>query len=107
MVAAAGLTYHVPNGWTTSLRVRHFSDAVLTEDESVKKSSSTLIHFGVSYEQDSWELGLDVFNLLDREDDDIAYWFESRLPSEGVAVEDVHFHPSNRRALRLLLKYKL
>ena len=107
LVAAAGLTYHVPNGWTTSLRVRHFSDAVLTEDESVKKSSSTLIHFGVSYEQDSWELGLDVLNLLDREDDDIAYWFESRLLSEGVAVEDVHFHPSNRRAVRLLLKYKL
>jgi len=101
------LTYHVPNGWTTSLRVRHFSDSALTEDESVKKSSSTLIHFGVSYEQDSWELGLDVLNLLDREDDDIAYWFESRLLSEGVAVEDVHFHPSNRRALRLLLKYKL
>ena len=107
LVAAAGLTYHVPNGWTTSLRVRHFSDAALTEDESVKKSSSTLIHFGVSYEQDSWELGLDVFNLLDREDEDIAYWFESRLPSEAVAVEDIHFHPSNKRAIRVLLKYKL
>ena len=107
LVAAAGLTYHVPNGWTTSLRVRHFSDAVLTKDESVKKDSSTLIHFGVSYEQDSWELGLDVFNLLDREDEDIAYWFESRLPSEAVAVEDIHFHPSNKRAIRVLLKYKL
>lgn len=107
LVAAAGLTYHVPNGWTTSLRVRHFSDAALTKDESVKKDSSTLIHFGVSYEQDSWELGLDVFNLLDREDEDIAYWFESRLPSEAVAVEDIHFHPSNKRAIRVLLKYKL
>ena len=107
LVAAAGLTYHVPNGWTTSLRVRHFSDATLTKDESVKKDSSTLIHFGVSYEQDSWELGLDVFNLLDREDEDIAYWFESRLPSEAVAVEDIHFHPSNKRAIRVLLKYKL
>ena len=107
LVAAAGLTYHVPNGWTTSLRVRHFSDAALTKDEAVKKDSSTLIHFGVSYEQDSWELGLDVFNLLDREDEDIAYWFESRLPSEAVAVEDIHFHPSNKRAIRVLLKYKL
>ena len=106
LVVAAGLTYHNPNGWTFSLRVRHFDDAALTEDESVKKDSSTLVHFGVSYAQESWELGLDIINLLDQEDDDIAYWFESRMIGETASFEDIHFHPSNPRAVRALLKYK-
>ena len=106
LVVAAGLTYHNPNGWTSSLRVRHFGDAALTEDESVKRDSSTLIHFGVSYAQESWELGLDVINLLDEEDDDIAYWFESRMVGETASFKDIHFHPSNPRAVRALLKYK-
>ena len=106
LVVAAGLTYHNPNGWTSSLRVRHFDDAALTEDESVKKDSSTLVHFGVSYAQESWELGLDIINLLDQEDDDIAYWFESRMIGETASFEGIHFHPSNPRAVRALLKYK-
>ena len=106
LVVAAGLTYHNPNGWTSSLRVRHFDDAALTEDESVKKDGSTLVHFGVSYAQESWELGLDIINLLDQEDDDIAYWFESRMIGETASFKDIHFHPSNPRAVRALLKYK-
>jgi len=106
LVVAAGLTYHNPNGWTSSFRVRHFDDAALTEDESVKKDGSTLVHFGVSYAQESWELGLDIINLLDQEDDDIAYWFESRMIGETASFEDIHFHPSNPRAVRALLKYK-
>ena len=106
LVVAAGLTYHNPNGWTSSFRVRHFDDAALTEDESVKKDGSTLVHFGVSYAQESWELGLDIINLLDQEDDDIAYWFESRMIGETASFEDIHFHPSNPRAIRALLKYK-
>ena len=106
-VVGAGLTYIGPNRrWTSSLRLRHFGDAALSEDASVRKDSSTLIHFGVSYGQPDWEIGLDVLNLWDREDDDIAYWFESRLPGEPAGVEDIHFHPSNPRTVRVLLKYR-
>lgn len=104
-VVAAGLTYVSDNGITASLRVRHFSDAALTEDEEVRKDGSTLIHAGASYNFENWELGIDVLNLLDRSDDDIAYFFESRLPGETTGVEDIHFHPSNPRTVRVLLKY--
>lgn len=105
-VVAAGLTYVGNNGLTTSLRVRHFSDAALTEDESVNKDGSTLIHAGASYTFNNWEVGVDILNLLDEEDDDIAYFFESRLAGEVAGMEDVHFHPSNPRTVRVLLKYK-
>jgi outer membrane receptor protein involved in Fe transport len=104
-VIGTGLTYINPNGITASLRVRHFSDAALTEDESVTKDGSTLIHAGASYSFDNWELGIDILNLMDREDDDIAYFFESRLLGEVDPLEDIHFHPSNPRSVRVLLKY--
>lgn len=104
-VIAAGLTYVSNFGLTSSLRVRYFSDAALTEDETVKKDGSTLVHFGTSYARDNWEIGLDVLNLLDAEDDDIAYWFESQLANESTGVDDIHFHPSTPRTVRVLLKY--
>lgn len=104
-VIAAGLTHVGNNGLTASLRVRHFSDAALTEDESVQKDGSTLVHAGVSYAFSNWEIGIDVLNLLDADDDDIAFFFESQLAGETTGVEDIHFHPSNPRHIRLLLKY--
>lgn len=104
-VAAAGLTYVGTQGVTASLRVRYFGDAALTEDESVMKENSTLINAGVSYAAGAWEMGIDVLNLLDAEDDDIAYFFESRLPGEVEAMEDIHFHPSNPRVIRAMLRY--
>jgi outer membrane receptor protein involved in Fe transport len=105
VVAAAGLTYVGTQGITASLRVRHFGDAALTVDDSVMKGNSTLINAGVSYAAGAWEMGIDVLNLLDAEDDDIAYFFESRLPGEVEAMEDIHFHPSNPRVIRAILRY--
>ncbi len=105
-VLSTGLTYVGDNGFTASLRVRHFSDAALTEDESIRKDASTLVNLGMSYAWSNWEIGLDILNLFDREDDDIAYWFESRLPGEPIGVEDIHFHPSDPSSARVLLRYR-
>lgn len=105
-VASAGLTYVSHSGMTVSARVRHFGDAALAEDESVRKDSSTLVNLGVSYAQPRWEIGVDVLNVFDADDDDIAYFFESRLAGEAAGVEDIHFHPSNPRSIRALLKLK-
>ena len=105
-VASAGLTYVGQSGIVASIRLRHFGDAALAEDESVFKESSTLVNLGISYAQPRWEIGLDVLNVFDAADDDIAYFFESRLPGETAGVEDIHFHPSNPRSVRGLLKLK-
>ncbi|MFT6403517.1 MAG: hypothetical protein ACJA2D_002842, partial [Pseudohongiellaceae bacterium] len=105
-VAGAGLTYVGNNGLTASLRIRHFGDAALNGDESVLKDSSTLVNLGVSYSSASWEVGVDVLNVFDASDDDIAYFFESRMPNESAGIEDIHFHPSNPRSVRALLKMR-
>jgi hypothetical protein len=52
-------------------------------------------------------LALDAFNLLDREDDDIAYFYASRLPGEPAqGVEDVHFHPMEKPSVRVAVRWR-
>jgi hypothetical protein len=46
---------------------------------------------------------LEGFNLTNRQDSAIDYYYASRLKGEAVAVNDVHFHPIERRSLRLTL----
>ena len=49
------------------------------------------------------ELTLDVFNLFNRQVNDIQYHYESKLPSETTVVADRHLHPAEPRQLRLTL----
>jgi hypothetical protein len=50
---------------------------------------------------------VDVLNLLDSEDDDITYFYASRLPGElGEGVEGVHFHPIEPRIVRVHASWK-
>lgn len=57
----------------------------------------------------SVELSLDVFNIFDRQVNDIQYAYPSRLPgepafAEGVTPASLHVHPSTPRAARVGLK---
>lgn len=96
------------NGISASARLRYLGSAPLIEDGSVRSNESWLLNAGAAWNLGLAELRLDVFNLLDSTDDDIAYFYASRLadePAEGV--EDVHFHPLEPRAARLTLTLKL
>ena len=50
---------------------------------------------------------MDVLNAFDSDDDDITYWYASRLPGEPPeGVEDYHFHPIEPRNVRAYLGWK-
>jgi hypothetical protein len=50
---------------------------------------------------------IDVLNLLDSEDDEITYFYASRLPGEPAeGVEDLHFHPIEPRTARVHASWK-
>jgi len=66
----------------------------------VRSDDSLLLNAGVAWRRGLLELRLDAFNLLDSDDDDIAYFYESRLPGETAGVEDIHFHPLEPRSIR-------
>ena len=105
---AAGVTVSRLGPWTGALRLRYFSGGPLVEDGSVSWGSTLVVNGRLGYRwNDRLEVALEAFNLLGRNDDDIAYFYASRLPGEPAGgVEDVHFHPMERPSVRLSLAWK-
>jgi outer membrane receptor protein involved in Fe transport len=87
-----------------SVRLRYFGPRPLTEDNSVRSSSTTLVSGRVGYKFDkNLRVQLDVFNLFNRQASQIDYFYESRLRGEAAPVSDVHFHPVETRSFRASL----
>ncbi|HVF59586.1 MAG TPA: TonB-dependent receptor [Thermoanaerobaculia bacterium] len=105
---ALALVLNRPRGPFGSLRWRYFGAAPLIEDDSVRSGSSSLINLRAGYRLGKGlRIGLDVHNLLDREDPEIEYFYVSRLPGEPVeGVADVHFHPLPSRSLLLVVGWQ-
>jgi hypothetical protein len=104
-VASAGVTYDAGEGWFGAIRWRYFGPRPLDESGDVRSSSTSLTNARLGYAfNSSSRLWLDVFNLFDRKDDDVSYYYVSRLPGEPPeGIADVHFHPVESRAVRLTL----
>ncbi|MFH1815819.1 MAG: TonB-dependent receptor [Pseudomonadota bacterium] len=108
-VVAAGLSLTddnpLANGWFGHLQLRHVGPRPLLEDNSVRAGSTTLayLRLGHRFSRDL-RLMLDVFNLFDSGDNDIEYFYTSRLRGEAAGgVDDRHFHPVEPRSLRVTL----
>ncbi len=103
---AAGAAVDFDWGLFASLRLRHFGRRPLIEDNSVKSRDTTLVNLQTGWRWRDTPFGdltltVDVTNLLDASDDDITYYYPSRLPGEGPdGVQDVHFHPVEPRTVR-------
>ena len=103
--AAGGVTVHDLGPWTASLFGRYFGPRSLIEDNSARSKSTTLFNAQATWQIDKQtRLRLDVFNLFDRRDNDITYFYTSRLPGEPEAgVKDYYFHPVESRSFRIAL----
>ena len=100
-VATGGVVLDFQSGWFGSLRTRYFGPQPLDESASLTAPSSLTFNARLGRRLGDWEFALDVLNLLDRDNYDIAYAYESRLPGEAAAVNDIHFHPAEPRTFRL------
>jgi len=100
---ASGITLSNFGRWSGSLRLRYFSGGPLIEDGSVDWGPTVLVNGLVGFQVSKHlRLALEAFNLLNREDDDIAYYYASRLPDEPAeGIEDIHFHPMEKPTVRL------
>jgi outer membrane receptor protein involved in Fe transport len=104
-VVSAGMTLENLQQWYGALRWRYFGPRPLIEDNSASSAATSLVNARVGYAFDKrFRLQLDAFNLFNRKDHDIDYFYASRLPGAPAAgVNDVHFHPVEPRSLRLTL----
>jgi hypothetical protein len=101
----ANLTVAVNNWgtWSGAVGVRYIGAAPLIEDNSVRSNSSVTSHLRIS-RKISNDLGvaLDIMNLTDRKNNDISYYYTSRVAGEPVGgVDGVHVHPAEPRTVRV------
>jgi hypothetical protein len=100
-VLAAGLTLEHPKGFLGALRLRYLGEYPLIEDNSVRAKATTLVNASLGYGYRRLRLMLSVLNLLDSDENDIQYFYTSRLEGEATGgVDDVHLHPVEPRQLR-------
>ncbi len=104
-VLQTGVSADFGNGWSGAARVRHFGERPLIEDGSVKSDASTVVNLQAGYSQANWSVRGEVLNLLDSDDHDIDYLYESQLPGESEPVEDIHYHVLEPRTVRVSLAY--
>ena len=105
--ANIGLTLDHLGPWFGAVRLRYFGPRPLIEDNTVRSGASALTNLRVGYKfARRTQLALDVYNLFDRKVNDIEYWYDSQLASEGVAVDDRHIHPTEPRSLRLTISHR-
>jgi outer membrane cobalamin receptor len=90
--------------WNGALRLRYFGPRPLIEDNSVRSHGSLTLNGRIGYRiAPDMRVELEGFNLTNRQDSAIDYYYASRLKGEAVAVDDIVFHPIERRSLRLTL----
>ena len=106
-VASAGVSVNGLSGFFGSLRLRYFGPRALIEDDSVRSAESTEINLRAGYRLTrDLRVTLDVFNLFNQQSSDIDYYYTSRLPGEPLeGVNDIHFHPVDKRSFRDSLSY--
>ena len=106
-VFSLGMTLHDFGPWQAGMRLRHFGEFALNEDNSERADAVTLLNAQVGFDvSPAFNLSLEVINLTDAEGNDITYLYESQLATESSPVEDVHFHPVEPRMLRAGLTYR-
>jgi hypothetical protein len=99
---SGGLTVGREEGFFGALRARAFSPRPLEESGTVEGRSTFTLNGQVGYRTKKWEIALECLNILDRDDNDIEYFYTSRLAGEPAAgIDDIHLHPAEPRQFRL------
>ncbi len=118
VVTSAGITVDRPD-YAASLRLRYFGPRVLDQGgDTVSAASVTFNAQGTWKTHHGYDLVGDIFNIFNAQTDDVEYYYQSWLPQDaanpafarnpainptlgGADVNDYHFHPGEKRTVRL------
>ena len=101
-VASIALAVDNRGPYFGALQLRYFGPRPLIEDNSVRSRSTASLNGRIGYRINKMSrIELEGFNLTNRRDSAIDYFYESRLASEAASVNGVHFHPIEPRSLRV------
>jgi TonB dependent receptor/TonB-dependent Receptor Plug Domain len=101
-VVSAGLTAKHPSGWFGALRLRHFGESPLVEDDSARSPAYTTVDGQFGYRSSSgWQAEVNVFNLFNVAWNDIEYYYVYRLANEAAPQAGYVVHPGVPRTIRV------
>lgn len=104
-VATAGFAARITDRASVTLTVRRLGPSPLIEDNSARSRPSNLLNGLVAYDFGPARVKVEVLNVLDSRDDDIRYFYTSRLPGEpSEGVEGYTSHPVEPRTVRVSIK---
>lgn len=94
------------DGFFSGIRARVFGPRPLEETGAVEGRAMFMLNGTVGYRRGDWEAAVDVLNILDRNDNDIEYAYQSLLPGEvpppgETGIDDIHLHPVEPRMVRV------
>jgi hypothetical protein len=90
--------------YSASLKLRYFGPRPLIEDNSVRSNASMTLNGRLGWKiRKDLRLELEAFNITNRHDSAIDYYYESQLKGEAAPVSDIHFHPIESRSVRATL----
>jgi hypothetical protein len=88
-VIASGIHVDDVGPMSGGLRLRYFGPRPLSEDGSAESDSTLLVSARIGYRIDErWTLGVEGFNLLNRDDSEIDYFYASRLAGEDAGPDE-------------------
>ncbi len=103
-VASLALAVDKLGPYFGALQLRYFGPRPLLEDNSVRSRGTATLNGRIGYKfNPKLKLELEGFNLTNRKDSAIDYFYKSQLRGEAAAVSDIHFHPIESRTFRLTL----
>ncbi len=85
--ASFGVSY-VSDAWRASARLRHLGPSPLIEDNSVRDHGSTVVNLRGARAFAKVEIYGELLNVFDSRDKDIAYYYESYIPSFDAEPTD-------------------
>jgi hypothetical protein len=94
VVIASGISLHDYKGFSSSLRLRYFGPRDLTSDGIFRSNQTVMLNGGLSYQiKKKWRVSAEFLNMLDRNDSDIDYAYESRITPTAASTFTRVAHP--------------
>ena len=104
-VASLALSIDNLGPYYGGLQLRYFGPRPLIENNTVRSKATATLNGRIGYKiNPKVTINLEGYNLTNRKDSAIDYFYTSRLPGEpDSGVEDIQFHPIESRSFRLNL----
>ena len=103
-VASLALAVDNVGPYFGGVQLRYFGPRPLIEDNSTRSKGTATLNGRIGYKfSPKVKLELEGFNLTNRANSAIDYYYTSQLKGEAAPVNDIHLHPIESRSFRLAL----